>query len=194
MPVAPRPGPFRGIVLIGFMGSGKTSVGREIARRTGAEFVDVDERIETASGRSVPEIFAGAGEPAFRELEREAIREAVSVPGRVIATGGGAFQDEENRGLLRAYGPVVLLSVTPETVLARLAEDRTRPLLAAGDRERRIRELLAARLPGYRAADFAVAADGRTVEEVADAVLALPSRGGRRRGDRESPGRKGDRT
>ncbi len=194
MPVASRPDPFPGLVLIGFMGSGKSSVGREIARRTGAEFVDVDERIESASGRPVPEIFASSGEPAFRKLEREAIREAVSVPGRVIATGGGAFQDEGNRDLLRAYGPVVLLSVTPETVLARLAEDGSRPLLAGRDRERRVRELLAARGPGYRTADFAVPADGRTVEEIADAVLALPLPRGRRGKRRVPPGGKGVRT
>lgn len=161
---------FPGVVLIGFMGSGKSSVGRELARRFGAPFVDVDERIESAAGSSIRDLFAREGEPAFREREKAALREALSVKGCVIATGGGAFSDEENRALLRSYAPVVYLEAAVGTLLARLAGDLGRPLLRGGDREEVVRELLSRRIPGYRTADLTVRTDGRTVEEVAGQV------------------------
>jgi shikimate kinase len=158
---------FPGIVLVGFMGSGKSSVGRELARRFGAPFVDVDERIESAAGCRIRDLFAREGEPAFREREKGALREVLSVKGCVIATGGGAFADEENRVLLRSYAPVVYLDTTVETLLERLAGDLGRPLLRGGNREEVVRVLLSRRLPGYRTADATVRTDGRTVEEVA---------------------------
>lgn len=161
---------FPGVVLIGFMGSGKSSVGRELARRFGAPFVDVDERIESAAGSSIRDLFAREGEPAFREREKAALREALSVKGCVIATGGGAFSDEENRALLRSYAPVVYLEAAVGTLLDRLAGDLGRPLLRGGDREAVVRELLSRRIPGYRTADLTVRTDGRTVEEVAGQV------------------------
>jgi len=164
---------FRGLVLVGFMGSGKSTVGKELALRLHAEFVDVDERIERAAGRAVREIFASEGEPAFRVREKAALREALSVPGRVVATGGGAFMDAGNRELLKAYAPVVYLETSPEEVLSRLSGDSDRPLIRGGDRERVVRELLARRLPGYREAAWAVPTDGRTVSEVADRIAEL---------------------
>ena len=165
-----RGGTFPGVVLVGFMGSGKSSVGRELARRFGAPFVDVDERIESAAGSPIRDLFAREGEPAFREREKAALREALSVKGRVIATGGGAFSDEENRVLLRAYAPVVYLEAAVETLLGRLAGDLGRPLLRGGDREAVVRELLSRRIPGYRTADVTVRTDGRTVGDVAGQV------------------------
>src|SRR5512134_1391111 len=105
---------FPGVVLVGFMGSGKSSVGRELARRFGVPFVDVDERIESAAGCRIRDLFDREGEPAFREREKAALRDALSAKGRVIATGGGAFADEGNRALLRAYAPVVYLETAVE--------------------------------------------------------------------------------
>jgi shikimate kinase len=163
-------GAFPGVVLVGFMGSGKSSVGRELARRFGALFVDVDERIAAAAGSPIRDLFAREGEPAFREREKAALRDVLSVKGCVIATGGGAFADEENRLLLRSYAPVVYLEADVETLLERLAGDLGRPLLRGEDREEVVRELLSRRVPGYRAADLAVRTDGRTVEEVAGQV------------------------
>ena len=165
-----RGGTFPGVVLVGFMGSGKSSVGRELARRFGAPFVDVDERIESSAGSPIRELFAREGEPAFRAREKAALREALSVKGCVVATGGGAFSDEENRVLLRTYAPVVYLEAAVETLLERLAGDLGRPLLRGGDREAVVRELLSRRVPGYRTADVTVRTDGRTVEEVAGQV------------------------
>ena len=173
---------FPGVVLIGFMGSGKSSVGRELARRFGASFVDVDERIESAAGSPIRDLFAREGEPAFREREKAALRDALSVKGRVIATGGGAFSDEANRALLRSYAPVVYLEAAVETLLARLAGDLGRPLLRGGDREEVVRELLSRRVPGYRAADVTVRTDGRTVDEVAAQVADWIDRTGGRTG------------
>jgi shikimate kinase len=172
---------FPGVVLVGFMGSGKSSVGVELARRVGAEFVDVDAWIERASGREIRELFAVEGEDAFRLREKAALREILSVKGRVVATGGGAFMDEGNRALLKGYGPVVYLEAMPETILHRLSGDSDRPLLRGGDRERVARDLLERRIPGYRKADFTVPTDDRTVPEVAGRIVELLSKveGGR---------------
>jgi len=161
---------FRGVVLVGFMGSGKSSVGRALARRFGVPFVDVDERIESAAGCRIRELFCREGEPAFRAREKAALRDVLSVKGCVIATGGGAFADEENRDLLRSYAPVVYLEAAVETLLGRLAGDIGRPLLRGRDREEVVRELLSGREPGYRTADVTVRTDGRTVEDVAGQV------------------------
>lgn len=174
--------PFPGVVLVGFMGSGKSSVGRELARRFGAPFVDVDERIEADAGCRIRDLFAREGEPAFREREKAAVRDVLSVGGCVIATGGGAFADEENRVLLRAYAPVVYLEAAAETLIGRLAGDPGRPLLRGGNRGEVVRELLSRRIPGYRTADVTVRTDGRTVEEVAGQVAEWIDRTGGRAG------------
>lgn len=173
---------FPGVVLVGFMGSGKSSVGRKVARRFDAPFVDVDERIESTAGCPIRDLFAREGEPAFREREKAALRDALSVKGCVIATGGGAFADEGNRLLLRSYAPVVYLEAAVETLVNRLAGDLGRPLLRGGDREEVVRRLLSQRVPGYRTADVTVRTDGRTVEEVAGQVADWIERTGGRAG------------
>jgi len=165
----------RGAVLVGFMGAGKSSVGKEVARRLGAEFVDVDDRIEAGTGKRVQEIFASEGEQAFRQRERDAIRDAVSVPGRVIATGGGAFLDAENRRALRAYAPVIFLEVSPAGALERLEGDTSRPLLSGEDREKAVTELMAKRRPAYLEADFRVNTENLPPDRVAEEVLLLLS-------------------
>jgi len=166
-------GDFPGVVLVGFMGSGKSSVGRELARRIGAEFVDVDTWIEESTGRSIQEFFATEGEPAFRELESAALREVLAVRGRVVATGGGAFQEERNRRLLKEYGPVVYLEAEVRTILRRVSGNLKRPLLRGGDPEKIVRDLLERRVEGYRLADYAVPTDERTVTQVAERIVEL---------------------
>ena len=172
MPVR-NPVTTRGAVLVGFMGAGKSSVGKELARRLGAEFLDVDDRVEADAGRKIGEIFVMEGEQAFREREREAIRDAVSIPGRVIATGGGAFLDGENRQRLKAYAPVVFLDVSPATALERLAGDTSRPLLSGEDREKAVTELMERRRPAYREADFRVSTENLPADRVAEEVFLL---------------------
>jgi shikimate kinase len=177
--------PRRQAVLVGFMGAGKSSVGKIVAVRLAAEFVDVDERIEEAAGKSIGEIFASCGEETFREMERAAVRDAVSAPGRVVAAGGGAFVDESNRRALKAYAPVFFLEVSVESVLERLSGDLSRPLFT-GEREAgRLRELMEKRRPAYEEADYRVSTDRRTVREIADRILSLLSRPAGPRGEGE---------
>lgn len=160
-----------GVVLVGFMGSGKSTVGRLLADMLGVGFVELDSEIERTVGMSVGEIFSANGEEAFRRMEREAIDVATAIPGRVIATGGGAFVDPANMERLRDYGVCVHLAVSPETVLVRLKGDVTRPLLSVDGKEARVRDLLLARSSAYEQADLSVSTDGRTPESVAGELL-----------------------
>jgi shikimate kinase len=161
----------KNIVLIGFMGSGKTSVGREIARRLGWEFVDTDELVETTAGRTIPDIFAKEGEPTFRRIESKVVQEVASREHAIIATGGGVVLRPENVAALRANGVLVLLDASPETLFERIRGETHRPLLQVADPVGRIRELLAQRQPFYAQADVVVDTTGRTVSDVADEVL-----------------------
>lgn len=162
---------FGSVVLFGFMGSGKTTCGRLLAARLGRRFLDLDELISSREGMTVAEIFAKKGEPAFREMERQAAEELSHVCGLVIAAGGGTLLARENAAAFRRNGVSVLLEVPPETVRARLAgETGSRPMLREpGSLER----LYAARRDLYRAAaDFRVDADA-SPEETAERILAV---------------------
>jgi shikimate kinase len=163
----------RAIVLVGMMGSGKTSVGRALADRLGRHFVDVDVAIEARAGRPVAAIFDEEGETGFRTREREVIAEAAGIENAVIACGGGAVLDPANVAALRSHGTIVWLRVTPQTAATRLGTDEGRPVLQRmeGDLAERLDRLIAARAPAYEAAaDLSVQADG-PVDEVAEAVL-----------------------
>lgn len=140
------------IVLCGFMGCGKTTVGRLLAQMSGRSFVDMDEYIETAQGRSISDIFRADGEAAFRAAEREACRDLSRRTGLVIATGGGALVDRRNAVLLSQTGVVVLLEVPLPVLSERLKGDKNRPLLQRADREEAMQSLYEARLPCYRRA------------------------------------------
>jgi shikimate kinase len=164
------------VVLVGFMGAGKSVVGRAVARMTGAEFVDLDSTIEAEAGMSVSEIFQALGESGFREIERRVLRQVVAVGGKVVATGGGAFLDPENRSVLKGYAAVVHLDASPETVLRRLGKDDRRPLLRGEDRDSRVRELMAARRTAYEEADISISTDHKTVTEVASLVVSAAGR------------------
>jgi shikimate kinase len=159
------------------MGAGKTSVGRACAARLDRPFVDVDEAVEAVAGRPVAEIFATDGERAFRALERDALAEVCASPQPlVIACGGGAMGDADNRRRVRATGVVVWLTADPATLADRVgagAEQAQRPLLAGGESPVATLERLATlRGPAYEAAAHAtVDTTGRTVDEVADLVL-----------------------
>ena len=165
------------LVLVGLMGTGKTSVGRECAARLDRPFVDVDEQIETGTGRPVAEIFATDGEAAFRVLERDALADVCASPvPLVIACGGGAMGDADNRRRVRAAGVVVWLTADPQTLAGRVGQGANRvqrPLLAGGDPPVATLERLASlRAPAYEAAAHAtVDTAGRNVDEVATLVL-----------------------
>ena len=140
----------RNLVLIGPMGAGKTHIARELATRFGLRLVDIDREIEADTGASVAALFESEGEAGFRARERALLAQTLAGDGLVVATGGGAVLDPDNRRLLHARGFVVHLHVSVEDQLQRLAHDRSRPLLARGDREQVLRELATLREPMYR--------------------------------------------
>lgn len=157
------------VVLVGFMGAGKTTVGRIVARSLRWQFEDLDRRIEQKAGRSVARIFAEDGEPAFRALELAEALELSGLPRRVVASGGGAFARQKTRAALQQAAVSVWLRCELELLLARLPPDGSRPLSGNHDI---MRALLAEREPFYAMADVAVDASG-TPDEVAERVLAL---------------------
>jgi len=158
------------IVLVGFMGSGKTSVGRLLARRLGYALEDMDRRIEKRAGRSIAAIFREDGEEAFRAMERDEALALSQLPGRVVATGGGAFSRPDTRALLQGGALTVWLRCDLDTILARVPPDGSRPL--AGNRDI-MRALLAEREPFYRMADAAVDASAGTIREVVERIVGL---------------------
>ncbi len=161
------------LVLTGFMGTGKTRVGRRVAERLGRPFLDTDAVIEKTAGRSVREIFATEGETSFRARERGALEEVCAMEDAVISIGGGALLASENRALLARSGLLVCLTATPEAIAQRVAPSvADRPLLAgAASLPERIRDLLAARAPVYAGVGEQVDTTGCSVEEVADEVI-----------------------
>ncbi|GGT42369.1 shikimate kinase [Streptomyces kurssanovii] len=158
------------IVLVGPMGSGKSTVGELLAGRLGVAFRDTDADIVAAEGREISDIFVEDGEDHFRDLERAAVRSALAEHGGVLALGGGAILDEGTRELLTGL-PVAYLSMDVEEAVKRVGLNTARPLLAVNPR-RQWRELMDARRPLYNeVARVVVATDDRTPEEVAQAVL-----------------------
>ena len=165
----------KNIILTGFMGTGKTTVGQILAARLGYEFVDTDVLIEVRTGRSIPAIFAEDGEAAFRQLERAVAAELAGQHGLVIATGGRLMLDPANAAALGGTGRIFCLTATPELILARVLADEKaieRPLLQGPDPATRIRQLLAERAPLYAQFDQ-VDTTGLTAAEVAEEILRL---------------------
>jgi len=160
------------VVLTGFMGTGKTRVGAELAARLRRPFVDTDALVERAEGRAVSEIFARDGEAHFRAAERRAIAEALATPDAVIATGGGAIADPANFDRLHAAAPIVCLVARPETILERTQNaPGARPLLTGGRPDERVRALLAERAPAYARSDLMVETTARSVGELVDDIV-----------------------
>lgn len=164
----------KAIFLTGFMGSGKSTVGRCLSRRLELPFTDTDSRIEKEQKRSITDIFAAEGEETFRKMETQvlgAIRgECIR---QVVSTGGGLPMREENRRIMKEAGMVVFLRIRPETVYLRLQGDTTRPLLQKADPRAEIQRLLAERNPRYEEeADLVVDVDGRTPEELAEEIAS----------------------
>lgn len=166
-----KTGPPRNVVLIGFMGTGKSSVGRRVADSLGFIFVDTDQIVVELAGKPIPRIFAEDGEARFREWETEALRRCAARDRQVIATGGGIVTQPRNLDLLRETGYVFWLKATPEAVLQRVARNRDRPLLQTDDPLATIRELLTARAEWYRAcAEEEVNTTDLTQEETAHGI------------------------
>jgi len=162
------------IYLIGFMGSGKSTLGRLLAHRLGREFLDTDELIEERAGKSIAEIFRVEGEAHFRKLETLCITEVAQQKNLVVALGGGAPIREENWEILKNTGLSIYLRVSPKTVLKRTKDDPDRPLIAGKDRKERlerIRLLLEFREPYYSRADIVVENNGDDPQETIEEIL-----------------------
>ncbi|GAB4170369.1 MAG: shikimate kinase [Geothermobacteraceae bacterium] len=161
---------FDNIVLVGFMGCGKSTVAAELARKCAWQAVDLDELIVSQAGRSIPGIFAEDGENTFRQLETEALRNLVGRRGLVVATGGGIVLREENWNLMRQLGPVVFLQTDPGVIRSRLQGPSGRPL-ADGQSWSDILARYQQRLPLYRQADVTVDLTEESPGEIAGIVL-----------------------
>ncbi len=160
------------LYLIGMMGVGKTTVGRLLAQQLGYGFLDTDDVLVKAAGKSINELFAEEGETGFRQLESDVLGQVCAFTKLTIATGGGIVLRRENWGYLR-HGIVVWLDVPVELLLTRLAEDTTRPLLQDVDLESKLRSLLEQRQPLYRQADLHITiTETETPEEIAAKILA----------------------
>lgn len=161
------------IVLTGFMGTGKTTIGKAVAARLGLPFVDTDDLVARLAGKPVPEIFAQDGEQAFRVLEARVCRELSAPSGWVIAAGGGAVLDADNRDALAAGGTVICLDAEPQTIEQRLAGQNGRPLLAGPERANRIAALLSQRSGAYDAIPLHLNTSRLTVAAAAEQVMGM---------------------
>jgi shikimate kinase len=161
------------VALVGFMGTGKTVVGRLLATKLGKEFIELDAVIEAKAGRSIPEIFSTEGEVGFREREIQAAREVAGKKNVVIACGGGVVLNKINIDRLRQGCTIVCLTASPAAILARTAGDKGgRPLLDVADRAQQVREMMAFRRPYYKAAaDIIINTSRLRPETVAEKII-----------------------
>ncbi len=159
------------LALIGFMGVGKSSVGRLVAAQLHFEFLDTDGLTETLAGKSIARVFAEDGEPAFRACERAVVRQLEHRRDIVVATGGGLAANPDNLASLKTHAFVVHLWASPEVLWERVRHQTHRPLLQAPDPQARIRQLLAEREPFYRQADLLVNTEMRPVKDIAQLVV-----------------------
>ena len=161
------------IVLVGFMGAGKSTIGQVLAKRLSLDFWDSDSRIEELAGVSIPDIFRTHGEKYFRRLEYRVLCDLINLQGVVISTGGGAVTNGTLLDNLLSKGLVIHLEASKETILQRLKGTNNRPMLDHGDLEVRIDELYRARYPEYSKAHYTVKTDGKEVESIVEEIVAL---------------------
>lgn len=167
----PAERPVTWVAMAGFMGTGKSRIGWELSRRLSLTFIDTDRVIERVSCMRITDIFELYGEQVFRDYEAEVVRRCVRLDEVVISTGGGTVARADNRAVLKARGPVVVLTASAETIYRRTRRHR-RPMLESSDPLERIRHLMAARQAAYEdAATFTVSSDGRDSQDVVDEIV-----------------------
>ena len=160
------------IVLVGFMGTGKSTVGRVIAQKLGFHFIDTDDVIEQTSKAKISDIFAEHGEVYFRDLESQAVKSVALMKNQVVATGGGVVLRSSNIDLLRTGGPIFCLNATPKAIWDRVRSSRSRPLLRGPDPLKKIETLLDKRAPYYALADHQIETTGVSVDRVANEIIS----------------------
>ncbi len=167
----------KNIALIGFMGTGKTTIATALAHRLKMRYVSTDEMIERKEKRTINEIFTKSGEEYFRDVEADVVREASSMENVVIDAGGGAVLWEKNMENLKSHGIVICLTAGEETIMQRTAKYKHRPLLNVDDPKRKIRDLLAERAPFYAKADYTIDTGKFTINQVVERVVEIVGRG-----------------
>ena len=166
MPSGAQSNPQPNLILAGFMGTGKSALGRQLAKRWRRSFVDTDDLVEKLAGASIADIFAQQGEEHFRALERKVVEELLPETDAIIACGGGLVVQPGMIELVRAKGIVVTLFASVDTILRRTAGNSRRPLLKGEDPEAKIRELMKKREQAYMKAGIAVYTDGRSLQQL----------------------------
>lgn len=161
----------KNIVLIGFMGSGKTTIGKILAKTLGYDFIDTDELVVKNEGMSIPEIFENKGQEYFRQLETAALKEAMALEGVIVSTGGGIVTIKDNEAIL-AKGTVIYLEASPDQIYKNVKGDRSRPLLQGEDVYQKICTMLKEREVLYKSlAHHIVTVDGKTPQEICTLIL-----------------------
>ncbi len=157
----------RTVVLVGMMGAGKSTIGRKLAQRLGAKFVDADTEIELAAGCTIPEIFSSLGEAGFRDGERKVISRLLENPPHVLAMGGGAFVDMETRRKTKESATSIWINTDLDTLFQRVSRRTNRPMLYVSDPRAELERLLNARLPSYSEADIVISSDETSIDATA---------------------------
>ena len=168
----------KNIVLIGFMGTGKTSVGKLIAARLNRCFIDVDKKIEAEQNMSINEIFAKYGEEKFRQIESEVIAKISRYTNVVVSTGGGAMLRAENRKKLAKNSVIISLDASVEAIIKRTSKSDNRPLLNVEDKEEKISNLLKERDEAYKKADYVIDTSCYSLQDVAENIIVFLRQGG----------------
>jgi shikimate kinase len=161
----------KNIILTGFMGTGKTAVGRRLAMLLNMELIDVDTEIEKSQQMTINEIFRQFGEPRFREIETEMIQKLSERRDVIISTGGGAVLKQKNMDALRKQGIIICLMASPQTILKRTSHNSNRPLLKVEDPFEKIKELLNFRKPFYEKADILIDTEDKTPLQIAEEII-----------------------
>lgn len=160
------------VYLIGFMGTGKSTVARNLAKKYHFHVAEMDEEIAEKEKKSIPQIFSEYGEAYFRNIETEYLKELQTVKNKVVSCGGGVFLREENVKLMKKSGEVVLLTASPEVIYERVKNDNSRPLLKGRKTKEAIKELMDERQKRYEeAADIIVSTDGKSPEEICEEIM-----------------------
>jgi shikimate kinase len=166
----------KNITLVGFMGTGKTTIATQLANRLKMRYVSTDDLIEKKQKRTINEIFQDGGEEKFRDIESDVIRDVSRVEGLVIDTGGGAVLRDENMACLKSCGVVICLMADEETIMERTKKYKHRPLLNVEDPKRKIRDLLAKRAPFYAKADYTLDTGKLTARQVVEKIVEIVER------------------
>ncbi len=163
----------KNIILVGFMGTGKTAVGKELAKKLKMKFIDIDDIIEKREGMEISDIFEQKGEPYFRDVEKKVAREVSKQSNLVIAAGGGVVINEENVKNLKSNGIMICLNASPDKILERTKRYTHRPLLNVPEPSKRVWELLAKRAQYYARADYQINTTNLTIDEVVQKILKI---------------------